>query len=91
MLVRYADATEAAAKIAAIAPKVPIVPGRVPEEKVLRLAPTTPTAVASAKLLAKLLVELEGRRAGDRAGRAVANGYAGPERRRRTSVPVTAV
>jgi hypothetical protein len=91
VLVRYADATEAAAKIAAIAPKVPIVPGRVPEEKVLRLAPTTPTAVASAKLLAKLLVELEGRRAGDRAGRAVGSGYAGPERRRRTSVPVTAV
>jgi hypothetical protein len=81
ILVRYGDATEAASKIAAIAPKVPVVPGRVPEEKVLRLAPTAPTADGAAKLLAKLVAELEGRRATDRDERCTAAYYRGKERR----------
>jgi hypothetical protein len=88
VLVRFDDGSEGAAKVAALAPGVPVVPGRTPEEKVLRLAPTTPTAAGAAKLVARLLAELEGRRASDRAvpSGAPASSHAGPERRARRAL-----
>jgi hypothetical protein len=79
VLVRFDDGSPAAAKIAQVAAGVPIVPGRAPEEKVLRLRPSTPTPTAAARLLARLLDELEGRRASDRAK--APPRYEGPERR----------
>lgn len=66
VLVRFDDGSHAAAKIAELAPGVRIVPGRAPEEKVLRLAPRVPTAAGAARLLARLATDLEGRRATDR-------------------------
>jgi hypothetical protein len=84
VLVRFDDASPAAAKIACVAPRVPIVPGRSAEEKVLRLRPSAPTAAAAARLVARLLDELEGRRAADRAK--TPPRYDGPERR----APLTA-
>lgn len=66
ILVRFDDASAAAEKIARIAPGVAVVPGRAPEEKVLRLSPRVPTPAFAARLLARLSEELEGRRASDR-------------------------
>ncbi|AKU99724.1 hypothetical protein AKJ09_06388 [Labilithrix luteola] len=66
VLVRFDDASAAAEKIARIAPGVAVVPGRAPEEKVLRLSPRVPTPAFAARLLARLSEELEGRRASDR-------------------------
>jgi hypothetical protein len=66
IFVRFDDASEAASKIAQLAPGVRIVPGRSPEEKVLRLSPRVPTPAGAARLLARLTVDLEGRRATDR-------------------------
>jgi hypothetical protein len=83
VLVRFDDASEAAAKVASLAPGVPVVVGRAPEEKVLRIAPTTPSAAGAAKLVARLLAELEGRRASDRDAPASGVVYVGPERRKR--------
>ena len=68
VLVRFDDGSAAAAKIAQMAPGVRIVPGRAPEEKVLRLAPRIPTPAGAARLLARLASDLEGRRATDRPG-----------------------
>ncbi len=66
VLVRFDDGSSAASKVAAIAPGMEIVVGRTPEEKVLRVTPRIPTARAAARLVARLLGELEGRRASDR-------------------------
>lgn len=66
LLVRYEDGTAAAAKIAQLAPGLPVVVGRVAEERVLRLVPTSPTAAFAARLLARVTSDLEGRREGDR-------------------------
>lgn len=63
VLVRYDDGSEAAAKIAGIAQGVKIVAGRSPEERVLRLAPDAPSSRETARLLARLLADLEERRA----------------------------
>jgi hypothetical protein len=92
VLVRFDDGSPAAARVAAIARASSpsgrrdarsVVPGRTPEEKVVRLVPTHPTPEAAARLLATLIVELEGRRSSDRAApvRAARPRYAGPERR----------
>jgi hypothetical protein len=66
VLVRFDDGSPAAARIASLARGARPVPGRTPDEKVVRLAPEEPTADASARLLAGLLADLEGRRATDR-------------------------
>jgi len=66
VLVRFDDGSAAASKVAQIAPGVRLVPGRSPEEKVLRLVPRIPTARGAARLLARLAAELEGRRVSDR-------------------------
>lgn len=66
VLVRFDDGSSAASKIAAIAPGMEIVVGRSPEEKVLRVTPRVPTARDAARLVARLLAQLEGRRATDR-------------------------
>lgn len=66
VLVRFDDGSSAASKVAAIAPGMDVVVGRSPEEKVLRVTPRIPTARSAASLVARLLGELEGRRAADR-------------------------
>lgn len=95
VLVRYDDGSAAAARIAALVPGAPVVPGRGPEEKVLRLAPEDPSPQGAARLLARLLVELEGRRATDRTpegpeGVPLGIAFAGPERRVRRAVTAAA-
>lgn len=90
VLVRFDDASEAAAKIAQLAPGIRVVPGRAPEEKVLRLSPRMPTPSGAARLLARLAADLEGKRASDRtpkdgpkpaAPRAPGRGFKGADRR----------
>lgn len=66
VLVRFDDRSEAAWKIAQIAPGIRVVPGRTADEKVLRLSPRLPTPAGAARLLARLTCDLEGRRASDR-------------------------
>jgi hypothetical protein len=83
ILVRFDDGSEAAAKIAEVARGRRIVPGRGPEEKVLRVAPDAPTSAAAARLVAHLLGQLEERRArASAAPKREAAPWAGPERRR---------
>ncbi|HSO38743.1 MAG TPA: hypothetical protein VLT33_39710, partial [Labilithrix sp.] len=85
VLVRFDDASPAAAKIAQLAPGIRVVPGRSPEEKVLRLSPRVPTPSGAARLIARLAADLEGKRATDRAPAgtppAKARRFAGIERR----------
>ena len=90
VLVRFDDASPAASKIAQLAPGIRVVPGRCPEEKVLRLSPRVPTASGAARLLARLTADLEGKRASDRTPPAVPGAttkaskprkFAGTERR----------
>ncbi len=66
VLVRFDDGSEAASKIALLAPGLRLVPGRSPEEKVLRLTPRAPTSFEAARLLARLVRGLEGKRRSDR-------------------------
>ncbi|MBX3188155.1 MAG: hypothetical protein KF819_14130 [Labilithrix sp.] len=80
VLVRFDDGSAAAAKIAQMAPGVSVVPGRSPEEKVLRLTPRVPTPTGAARLLARLTVDLEGHRASDR-GPSPPPAWTGIERR----------
>ena len=85
VLVRFDDASPAASKIAQLAPGIRVVPGRSPEEKVLRLSPRVPTPSGAARLLARLSMDLEGKRASDRTPAGVppprAGRFAGIERR----------
>jgi hypothetical protein len=90
VLVRFDDGSEAASKIAQLAPGIRVVTGRGPDEKVLRLSPRAPTPSGAARLLARLAAELEGRRATDRVTSAVASsgtpksvsrGFTGADRR----------
>lgn len=67
VLVRYDDGSEAAAKIAGIAQGAKVVPGRSPDERVLRLAPNAPSSGETARLLARLLADLEERRSAESA------------------------
>jgi hypothetical protein len=62
ILVRFDDGSEAAARIAALAPGSAIVPGRTPEEKVMRVAAEDPTPEGAARIVAALLGDLEDRR-----------------------------
>ena len=92
VFVRFDDGSEAAAKIAQIAPGIRIVTGRCAEEKVLRLEPRAPTPSGAARLLARLAAELEGRRASDRAPSGAPSStraFTGTERRapKRKSMP----
>lgn len=92
VFVRYDEGSAAAARIASLSAGIPIVCGRVPEERVIRLVPEEPTPRAAAALVAKMLDALEGRRLGDRVASAAATDPAaapsrpivwrGPERRR---------
>ncbi|MCL2725776.1 MAG: DUF2207 domain-containing protein [Polyangiaceae bacterium] len=66
IFVRFDDGSSAAAKVAQIASGVSVVIGRVPGEKVLCLPVRVPTSRFVAKLLARLTVDLEGRRLADR-------------------------
>ena len=66
VLVRFDDNSAAAAKIAQLLPGVRIVTGRTLEERVLRLSPRVPTPAGAARLLARLSLDLEGRRRTDR-------------------------
>lgn len=88
LLVRFDDGSAAAAKIAELARGVPIVPGRCPEEKVLRLFPRVPTPAGAARLLARLTLDLEGRRKEDRLAdmSAKMRKFRGVERRRASFV-----
>lgn len=95
VLVRYEDGSSAGAKIARIARGMPVVVGRSPDEKVLRVSPRVPTPEGAARLVARLLGELEGRRTSDLAPIPAEGGeprapsarpgkgrrYRGPERR----------
>jgi hypothetical protein len=82
VLVRYEDGSPAGARIAALAPRPRVVPGRSPEEKVARLVPMDPTPEAAARLLGALVRELEGRRVSDRAKDATkSKPYLGRDRR----------
>ncbi|MBS2020497.1 MAG: hypothetical protein JST00_47010 [Deltaproteobacteria bacterium] len=91
VLVRFDDGSAAAAKIAQMLPGVRIVPGRTPEEKVLRLAPRVPTPAGAARLLARLTLDLEGRRRTDRPGDGgtkapLRRGFVGADRRAPTAM-----
>jgi len=79
LLVRYDDGSAAAARVAELAPGLPVVSGRTPEEKVLRLSPRVPTPRGAARLLARVAAELEERRAP--AARARGRRYPGIDRR----------
>lgn len=85
VFVRFDDGSAAAQRIANVATGVPVVPGRTPEEKVVRLAPDELSPSAAAALVGRLLIELEGRRATDRDPPAskepVRVRWNGPERR----------
>lgn len=86
LLVRFDDASEAAAKIARLAPGRPIVVGRSPEERVLRLVPRDRSTGGAARLVVRVLDELEGRRAADRAAPEKSPAWTGTERRRTSAV-----
>jgi hypothetical protein len=66
VFVRFDDGSAAAERVVRLANAAPVVPGRTPEEKVIRLGPEEPTPSSCAALLAKLVLALEGRRATDR-------------------------
>jgi len=66
VFVRFDDASAAADCVARIASNIPVVCGRSPEERVVRLIPDEPTARSAATLMAHLLESLEGRRRADR-------------------------
>ena len=97
VLVRFDDGSEAASKIAQLAPGIRVVTGRGPGEKVLRLSPRAPTPSGAARLLARLASELEGRRATDRTAAGVtpapkspSRGFTGADRRAARARPVAA-
>jgi hypothetical protein len=67
VFVRFDDGSAAAERVARLAAGVPVMSGRVAEERVVRLSPDEPTPVAAAALVGALVLALEGRRATDRA------------------------
>lgn len=93
VLVRFDEGSEAAARIAGAKLGASVVTGRAPEEKVCRIVPADPTARGAARELARLLENLEGRRASDRKDFVAApvpppkKRYRGPERRTRLAAP----
>jgi hypothetical protein len=91
VFLRFDDGSPAADRVAQIAAGAAPVPGRTPEERVIRLAPEEPTPSAAAALLGKLLLSLEGRRATDRvsaepASAPVSVRWKGVERRGRAAL-----
>ena len=62
VLVRVQDGTAAAAKMAALAPFARAIPGRKPEERVIRLAPGLPGAQATTSLVVRVAHALADRR-----------------------------
>jgi hypothetical protein len=82
VFVRFDDGSPTAARIAQLATGIPVVPGRVPEERVVRLSPEEPTPSAAAALVAKLVLSLEGRRGSDRSNPPARIQWNGKERRR---------
>jgi hypothetical protein len=76
VLVRVRDDSEAAARIAALAPGRPVTPGRKLDERVLRLAPIDASAGAAVALVRRLAAELS-----DRRKAAPAPAWSGEERR----------
>jgi hypothetical protein len=87
VLLRFDDGSAAAERIAHLATGLPLVPGRTPDERVLRLSPPEPTPAATAALLAKLLLALEGRRTTDRSASSAPVRWPGKERRTRLLPP----
>jgi hypothetical protein len=93
IFVRFDEGSEAAERVAQLAVGA-AVPGRAPEERVVRLSVEEPTPAASAALVAKLVLALEGRRTSDRSGPSLpapaaagrttgTSAWRGKERRRR--------
>ncbi len=62
ILVRVREASSAAARIAALAPGRPVVPGRKTDERVLRLVPTFGSRAGAVSLVKRLAKELRDRR-----------------------------
>ena len=81
VFLRFDDGSPAAERIARLATGAPIVVGRTPEERVVRLAPDEPTPKSAAALVAKLALALEGRRATDRTDPPAPVRWRGIERR----------
>lgn len=81
VLVRFDEASSASERIARLAPGAPVVPGRTPEERVVRLSPEEATPRATAALVAKWVMALEGRRATDRPDPPAPAPWSGKERR----------
>jgi hypothetical protein len=79
VLVRVHDASPAAARMTAIAPSSRAVPGRRPDERVVRLGPALPARRATIALVRRLAGELADRRAAVVRGSNVA--FRGAERR----------
>jgi hypothetical protein len=88
VLVRFDQSSAAARRIDRLANGSKILRGRAPGENVVRLVPEEPTAGSAAALVARLLADLEGRRATDRGGDPLA--FRGRDRRS-PAVAVTAV
>ncbi|MBX3209580.1 MAG: hypothetical protein KF764_31390 [Labilithrix sp.] len=81
VFVRFDDGSAAAERIARVASGTPVVPGRTPEERVVRLSPDEATPRATAALVAKLVLSLEGRRVTDRPNPPARVAWKGKERR----------
>jgi hypothetical protein len=62
VLVRVRDDSAAAARLVALAPKRRAVPGRKPEERVVRLVPSVPSRAGALALVRRLARELHDRR-----------------------------
>ncbi len=89
VFIRFDDGSPAAERIARLAIGAPVVVGRTPEERVVRLSPDEPTPKAAAALVAKLALSLEGRRATDRTDPPAPVRWKGVERRGVRPVPRT--
>jgi hypothetical protein len=87
ILVRFDEGSAVAPRILQLASRVPVVPGRTPEERVARLAPPEATPARAAAYLADLLMSLEGRRSTDRRAPAPARPWKGKDRRARALRP----
>jgi hypothetical protein len=85
VLVRVRDDSAAAARMVALAPRRRSVPGRRPDERVVRLVPSRPSKAGAAALVRRLARELHDRRvakAVDRSAKVRATGtWTGTERR----------
>lgn len=83
VFIRFDDGSSAAERVARLVTGAPVVAGRTPEERVVRIVPDEPNAAAAAALVSRLALALEGRRARDRAGSPAPCRWKGIERRGR--------